>query len=145
MDIHLKKRWDLIPNLLATTKGYAKHEKSVFEEISKLRGQNYTDLTDNQKLDLNSKLSFGIPKIIAVAENYPELKASNHFSQLSSELARIEDDIAYSRKYYNGCVRELNNFVDCFPTNIIAKIFHFEKSIFFEIDEAHRENIRVEF
>ena len=145
MDVYLKKRWDLIPNLLEITKGYAEHEKGVFENVTKLRNMNYTAMSDDDKLDINNQLSLGLSKLIAVAENYPELKANENFMQLSQELTAIEGEIASSRKYYNGCVRELNNFLEYFPTNIIGAIFRFEKGKFFEIDESQRENVQVKF
>ena len=145
MDVFLKKRWDLIPNLLETTKGYAEHEKSVYTEVTDLRSKNYNNLPDDEKLDLNNKLSFGLSKLLAVAENYPELKANENFNKLSDSLSDIEGEIATSRKYYNGCVRELNNFLEYFPTNIIGARFRFEKGKFYEIDEAQRENIQVKF
>lgn len=145
MDVYLKKRWDLIPNLLETTKAYSEHEKNVFENVTKLRNMNYTSMSDDDKMDINNKLSLGLSKLIAVAENYPELKANENFMQLSAELKNIEGEIASSRKYYNGCVRELNNFLEYFPTNIVGIIFRFEKGKFFEIDESQRENVKVEF
>ena len=96
-------------------------------------------------MDLNNKLSFGLSKLLAVAENYPELKANENFNKLSDSLSDIEGEIATSRKYYNGCVRELNNFLEYFPTNIIGAMFRFEKGKFYEIDEAQRENVQVKF
>ena len=145
MDVYLKKRWDLIPNLLETTKGYAEHEKEVFEKVTQLRNQNYTNMSDEQKVELNQQLSFGLSKLMAVAENYPELKANEMFMNLSAELSGIETEIASARKYYNGTVRELNNYLEYFPTNIIGAIFRFEKGTFFEIDEGQRENVQVKF
>ena len=145
MDVYLKKRWDLIPNLLETTKGYSEHEKEVFEKVTQLRNQNYTNMSDNEKVELNKQLSFGLSKLLAVAENYPDLKANEMFISLSSELSGIETEIASARKYYNGTVRELNNYLEYFPTNIIGAIFRFEKGTFFEIDDSHRENVQVKF
>ena len=145
MDVYLKKRWDLIPNLLETTKGYAEHEKEVFEKVTQLRNQNYTNMSDEQKVELNQQLSFGLSKLMAVAENYPELKANEMFMNLSAELSGIETEIASARKYYNGTVRELNNYLEYFPTNIIGAIFRFEKGTFFEIEEGQRENVQVKF
>lgn len=145
MDVYLKKRWDLIPNLLETTKGYAEHEKELFEKVTQLRNQNYANMSDDEKVELNKQLSFGLSKLIAVAENYPELKANEMFINLSAELSGIESEIATSRKYYNGTVRELNNYLEYFPTNIIGAIFRFEKGKFFEIDEGQRENVKVQF
>lgn len=145
MDVYMKKRWDLIPNLLETTKGYAQHEKGVLEDVTKLRNLNYGNMSDNEKVEVNSKLSMGLSKLLAVAENYPDLKASDNFQQLSKELASIEGEIATSRKYYNGTIRELNMYIESFPTNIVASVFKFEKGVFFEIEEAQRENIQIKF
>jgi LemA protein len=145
MDVYLKKRWDLIPNLLETTKGYAEHEKEVFEKVTQLRNQNYTNMSDDEKVGLNKQLSFGLSKLLAVAENYPDLKANENFNNLALELSNIEGEIASARKYYNGTVREFNNYLEYFPTNIIGAIFRFEKGSFFEIDEAQRENVQVKF
>ena len=145
MDVYLKKRWDLIPNLLETTKAYMEHEKSIFEEVTKLRNQNYTNLSDVDKIDVNNKLTNVLSKLTAVIENYPDLKANQNFIQFSNDLSKIEEEIANSRKYYNGCTREYNNFLEYFPTNIIATLFHFEKFKLFEIDENHRNNVQVKF
>ena len=120
MDVYLKKRWDLIPNLVETVKGYVSHEQDVLKKITELRNKNYSGLSDAEKMNLNSELGFGLAKLIAVAENYPDLKANQNFSNLMQELCLIEEDIANSRKYYNGNVREFNTFIQLFPTNIIA-------------------------
>ena len=145
MDVYLKKRWDLIPNILEATRAFAEHEKTVFDDITKLRTQNYSGMSDDDKIETNNKLSLGISKLIAVAENYPDIKSSENFQQMSNELSKIESEIANARKYYNGCVRDLNNYLEYFPTNIIGNIFHFEKGKFFEIDEVQRENVKVKF
>ena len=145
MDVYLKKRWDLIPNLIETTKAYTQYEKTTFEQITKLRNLNYNTMSENEKMDVNTKLSSGLAKIIAVAENYPELKANENFQKLMSELSSIEDEIAKSRKYYNGCAREFINYLELFPTNIIGMIFNFEKPKFYEIEDSQRENVKVEF
>ena len=108
MDVYLKKRWDLVPNLVESVKGYAEYEKEIFSEITKLRTNSYDAMTTNNKINMNEQLTQEISKIMAISENYPELKASSNFSQLSKELTKIEDDIANSRKYYNGTVRILN-------------------------------------
>ncbi len=145
MDVYMKKRWDLIPNLIETVKGYVAHEKGVLEEITALRNKNYTNLSQEEKMDVNNKLGLGLSKLIAVAENYPDLKASSNFTQLMGQLSQIEDEIANSRKYYNGCVREFNTFIQIFPSNLIASIFNFKEQKLFEIDESQRENIKVSF
>lgn len=144
MDVYLKKRWDLVPNLVKIVKGYAKHEKETFSEITKLRTNSYETMTTNKKIDMNEQLTQEISKIMAISENYPELKASDNFSQLSKELTKIEDDIANSRKYYNGTVRILNNQIQMFPSNIVAKIFGFKQANMFEAKSEEKNNVKVE-
>lgn len=145
MDVYLKKRWDLIPNLVETVKGYAKHEKDLFKEVTELRSKSYQDLSLDEKNEINKKLTTTLNKLIAVAENYPELKANENFLDLSRELKNTEQDIANARKYYNANVKVYNNQVMIFPSNIIAKIFKFEKASMFEIEETERQNVKVEF
>lgn len=145
MDVYMKKRWDLIPNLVETVKGYASHEKGLLEEIAKLRSANYSTMSNDQKLQTNSELAQFLTRFMAVAENYPELKANQNFMQLSGELSSIEADIANSRKYYNGTVRELNTFLEVFPTNIIGSMFGIQKEKLFEISSAERQNVKVSF
>ncbi len=143
MDVYMKKRWDLVPNLVEAVKGYASHEKNTLEEIVSLRKLNYFSLSQDEKVDVSDKLALGLSKLIAIAENYPELKASDSFMNLQKELSKIEEDIANSRKYYNGCVREFNTFIQMFPTNLLARIFNFKEQKLFEINENQRENVKV--
>lgn len=145
MDVYLKKRWDLIPNLVATVKGYAKHESETLEKVIGLRNSSYDGMNLNDKIKLNEQLSRGINQLIAIAENYPDLKANQNFSDLSAELSKIETDIANSRKYYNGAVRNFNDKVLMFPSNIIAKMFGFKKADMFEASEEEKKNVKVEF
>lgn len=145
MDVYMKKRWDLIPNLIETAKGYMTHEQNTLTKIAELRNQNYGGMSNEQKMDVNSQLGFGLAKLIAVAENYPDLKANENFLKLMEELSQVEEDIANSRKYYNGTVREFNNFTELFPTNIIAMIFNFKAEKMYEISDAERENVKVSF
>ncbi len=145
MDVYMKKRWDLIPNLVEATKGYMTHEQNTLTKITELRNQNYSNLNNEQKMDINSQLGLGISKLIAVAENYPELKANENFVKLMDDLSSVEEDIANSRKYYNGTVREYNNFTELFPTNIIASIFGFRAEKMYEISDSERENVKVSF
>ena len=145
MDVYLKKRWDLIPNLVETVKGYAKHEKDTLEEVIKLRNSAYDNMSDSEKIKANQELTSSINKIMALAEAYPDLKASDNFKDLSNQLAKIEDDIANSRKYYNGTVRLFNNKVEMFPSNLFAKMFGYESKSMFEINSDERENVKVEF
>ena len=143
MDVYLKKRWDLIPNLVETVKGYKEYEKNVLENIIEIRSKGYSDLSNKEKMEINKRLSLGLANLIAVAENYPELKANENFKKLMDELSAIEEDIANSRKYYNGCVREYNTLIEVFPANIIMPIFGFKQEQFFEIDNDQRNNVRV--
>lgn len=145
MDVYLKKRWDLIPNLLETTKGYMKHEKEVLTELTDLRKKGYDKLSNEEKIQTNEKMSIGLEKLMAVAENYPDLKANTNFQQLSSNLTKVEEDIANARKYYNGTVRTYNDTVEMFPSNIIAKKFGYTTKEMFEVDEKERENVQVKF
>ena len=145
MDVYLKKRWDLIPNLIETAKGYMTHEKETLEKITTLRNLNYEMLKNKQKMDVNKELSLGLSTLIATAENYPELKANEHFTNLMNELSKIEDEIANSRKYYNGTVREYNTFIQMFPTCIFAAMFNFTQEEMFEAGEIERQNVKVQF
>lgn len=144
MDIYLKKRWDLIPNLVEIVKGYAQHEKDVLEKITELRTNNYEEMSKDKKININEQITNNLSKIVAIAENYPELKSSENFSQLSKDLTKIEDEIANSRKYYNGTVRIYNNKIQMFPSSIIATIFGFKESKMFEANIEEKNNIKVE-
>ena len=143
MDVYLKKRWDLIPNIVETVKGYAKHEKSTLKEIIELRNSTYDNMSANEKVDVNNKLSQGINKLMAIAEAYPDLKANENFKDLSQQLTKVEDDIANSRKYYNGAVRIFNDKVQMFPSNIVAGMLGFKEQKMFEASESERENVQV--
>ena len=145
MDVYLKKRWDLIPNIVETVKGYAKHEKETLEEVISLRNGAYDKMSDDEKVEANNELSKGIVKIMALAEAYPDLKANENFKDLSRELSKVEEDIANSRKYYNGSVRDFNNKVQMFPSNIIASMFGFKTKKMYEALDSERENVKVEF
>ena len=145
MDVYLKKRWDLIPNIVETVKGYAKHEKSTLEEVINLRNSSYEKMNTNDKVEVNNKLSQGISKLMAIAEAYPDLKANENFKDLSSQLTKVEDDIANARKYYNGTVRIFNDKVQMFPSNIIAGMFGYKAKSMFEANENERESIQVKF
>lgn len=144
MDVYLKKRWDLIPNLVEVVKGYAEHESSVIEKVVKLRNLSYDKMSVTDKIDTNQQLATGLSNIMAIAENYPNLKASQNFSDLSNQLSKIEDEIANSRKYYNAVVRNLNTKIEMFPSNIIAKIFNFKIAKMFEADTNEKDNVKVE-
>ena len=146
IDVQLKKRSNLIPNILSSVKGYMKHEKGLLEKITTLRSQ--SDAADNvlDQAKVESSLSGSLMNLFAVAENYPELKANENFLDLQKQLQEIEDEIQMARRYYNGTVRNNNVLVESFPSNIIANSFHFGKFDFFEIEDLSvREVPKVEF
>ena len=144
MDVYLKKRWDLIPNLVEIVKGYTKYEKDTLKEIVELRNSTYDKMSNEEKIKTNEQLSNGISKIMALAESYPDLKANENFKDLSNQLAKIEDEIANSRKYYNGVVRIYNNKVEMFPSNIFAKLFGYQTKTMFEANTTERKEIKIE-
>ena len=143
MDVYLKKRWDLIPNIVNTTKAYAKYESETLEGIVKERN-NYAKLSMSDKLNSNEEISNNLNKLFALAEDYPELKASENFLDLSKQLTAVEDEIAHSRKYYNASVREYNNRIQMIPSNIVAAIFGFKTKNMFEATAEEKENVKVE-
>ena len=146
MDVYLKKRFDLIPNLVETVKGYAKHEEGTLSKVVSLRNQNYSSMSPEEKLANSAVISQAVPKIMALAENYPDLKANQNFMELSVQLETVENDIANARKYYNGAVKRYNMTVQTVPTNIVAGMFHFETKPMFEADsEEERKNVQVRF
>ena len=143
MDVYLKKRWDLIPNLVETVKGYAKYEEETLTKVTKLRNTVYNKMTNDEKIINNEELSSDVSKIMALKEAYPELKANENFIDLSNKLTKIEDDIANARKYYNGTVRIYDNKVQMFPNNIFAKIFNYKTKRMFEASLEDKQNIRI--
>ena len=146
IDIQLKRRYDLIPNLVETVKGYAKHESSVFEDIAKLRSASMNATTVEQKSEAEVGLTKALKTLFAVVENYPELKANQNFLVLQQELTNIENQIQLARRYYNGVARDYNTRIRVFPGNLVAGIFHFEPKSFFELSSvAERENPQVKF
>ncbi len=146
MDVYLKKRFDLIPNLVETVKGYAAHEKETLAGIVELRSKDYSAMSADEKIQGSRLISRAIPKIMALAEAYPDLKANANFGQLMGQLEAVEEDIANSRKYYNGAVKQYNVTVQSIPTNIIAGMFGFTTKKMYEVDDqAQRENVKVEF
>lgn len=134
IDVQLQMRYELVPNLLATVKGYMQHESSVLQRVSRLRGEHAMPL--EQRADEESGLSRSIGRLFALAEAYPELKASEGFQQLHQSLVNIEDQLQYARRYYNGSVRDNNNQVESFPAMLIARPFGFKLAEFFEIELA---------
>ena len=143
MDIYLKKRWDIIPNLIEVVKSYSKYEKETLTKITSLRSSSYDELTMDNKININEDLSRCLSNIFAVSENYPELKANELYTNLSNNLISIEDEIANSRKYYNGTVRNFNNKIQMFPNNILAKLFRFKEFKMFEANAEEKNNVGV--
>jgi len=144
IDVELKRRFDLIPSLVEIVKGYASHEKSALEDVVMARNV-YMDTGDNtaQALDADYQLTGALSKLFILSENYPELKANINFLQLQRDLSDIEQKIVYSRHFYNDSVFKLNNKIEMFPSNIIAKLFSFNKENFFKALEAERTSVEV--
>jgi LemA protein len=134
IDVQLQRRYELVPNLLATVKGYLKYESAVLERVTRLRGE--PAMPVHQRGDEESGLSRSIGRLFALAEDYPDLKASEGFQQLHRSLVEIEDHLQFARRYYNGSVRDNNNLVEGFPSMIIARMFGFRTATFFEIELA---------
>ena len=145
IDVQLKRRNDLIPNLVETVKGYAGHEKGVLEEVTKARTgvMNATSIEETSAAD--NQLTGALKTLFAVAENYPDLKANSNFQQLHSELSDTEDKISYARQFYNDVVLKYNNACQKFPSNIIARLFGFKEESFFEAPAEERAVPKVEF
>lgn len=144
MDVYLKKRWDLVPNLVSTVKAYAEHETDVFEKVTKERAGNYEVLKSDEKITENLNLEKGLEVLMMVAENYPELKANENFLKLSDSLNKVEEDIANARKYYNATVRKYNDKVEMFPSMIVAKMFGYKTRKMFEANSEERKNVVID-
>lgn len=146
MDVYLKKRYDLIPNLVETVKGYATHESETFTKVTAARTAAMNSTSIDEKIANENALSGTLKSLFAVAEAYPQLQANTNFLDLQQQLKMLEDEIANSRKYYNAVVRTMNTKVESFPSNVIASIFGFKKQPFFEVGSAEeRENVQVKF
>lgn len=147
IDVHLKKRYDLVPNLVETVKGYATHEKTVFEKVTEARSSAMKASSPADKAKAENMFSETLKSLFAVAEAYPELKANANFMQLQSQLMELENNIEYARRYYNAVVRDYNILTETFPSNIIAAQFRFVKEEFFELEEAgvERKPVKVSF
>jgi LemA protein len=146
IDTQLKRRFDLIPNLVETVKGYATHEQSTFEKIVEARNSFTSAQSVSDKSQANNMLTDSLKSIFALAESYPELKANENFASLQVELASTEDKVAYSRQFYNDTVQMYNTAIMTFPSNIFAGMFNFKEESFFEIaDSKEREAVKVQF
>ena len=145
IDVFLKKRYDLIPNLVESVKGYATHEKETLENVMLARSQALGAKTVAEKAESESMLTNTLGRLMAVTENYPQLRANENFMYLQQELSNLEGEIERSRRYYNGTVRENNIKIRSFPSNIIAGMFNFEEGVFFEVDKSQREAPKVSF
>jgi LemA protein len=146
IDVQLRRRADLIPNLIETVKGYAAHEDKLFRDIAELRAKSIAGGSVGEQSQVGQAMSAALGRMFAIAEAYPELKADANFRDLQDKLSGIEDEIQLSRRYYNGTVRNFNTKIESFPSNIIANFFHFTKSEFFDIgDAAAREVPKVDF
>lgn len=146
IDVQLRRRADLIPNLIETVKGYAAHEDKLFRDIAELRAKSISGGTVGEQSAIGQAMSGALGKLFAVAEAYPQLKADANFRDLQDKLAGIEDEIQLSRRYYNGAVRNLNTMIQSFPSNFVATSFKFTPAEFFEIgDAAAREVPKVDF
>lgn len=145
IDVQLKRRSSLIPNLMESVKGYAAHEKEVFQRVTEARAQLMQAGSPAQKAQADNMLTGALKSLFAVAENYPELKANENFLQLQNELTDTEDKIAYSRQFYNGNVMDFNTKLKIFPNVLIAGMFNFKEVEFFEAEGEARENVKVSF
>jgi LemA protein len=145
IDVQLKRRTDLIPNLVETVKGYAKHEKSVLENVTKARSALMKADSNEQKAQANNQLSETLKSLFAIAENYPDLKASQNFSQLQEELSDTENKIAYSRQFLNSNVLDYNTKLQIFPSSLIANMFGFKAEEFFNVSEEDKKPVKVKF
>jgi LemA protein len=145
IDVQLKRRWDLVPALVETVKGYARHESSTLENVVQARSQATGAGTLAQRGESERGLSTAVSRLFALVEAYPELKASQNFQELQKALADIENNVQYARRYYNAVVRDLNTLVQSFPSNLVAGAMGFSERSYFQLDEGERAAPRVEF
>ena len=145
IEVQLKRRTDLIPNLVSTVKGYATHESQVFQKVTEARSQLMSAKGVKETQEADNMLSGALKSLFAVAEAYPELKADTNFRQLQQELTDTEDKIAYSRQFYNSNVLAYNNSSQIFPNNLLVSIFGFKEQVFFDVDEKETQPVKVDF
>ena len=145
IDVQLQRRFDLIPNLVETVKGFASHEEAVFTKVAELRTSWAGASTVKEKAELSNELSGALKTIMAVSENYPELKANENFMKLSDELSNTENKISFSRQFYNDTVTMYNTKIRVFPSNIIAGMFNFSAAELFRTDDEARKNVKVDY
>lgn len=141
--VQLKRRFDLIPNLINTVKGYAKHEREVFEKVTQARTSFLNSNTVGETAKSENMIQDALKSLFAVAENYPDLKANENFKHLQEELVDTEDKIQAARRFYNGAVRDLNTKIQTFPTNIVARMFKFEEKEFFDVEAAENQAVNT--
>ncbi|MBR6688838.1 MAG: LemA family protein [Clostridia bacterium] len=144
MDVYLKKRWDLIPNLVAIVKNYANFEQEALERVVRARALTYSSMSMNDKLEADKNMADGVLKLVALGESYPNLTANENFIELAKELVKVEDEIAKSRKYYNGCVRVYNTKLQQFPNTLFAEAMGFKTWDMFAAEQNERKSIKVE-
>ncbi len=145
IDVQLKRRFDLIPNLVETVKGYTKHESETLENVVKARNTYLSATTNEEAIKANNDLTGAISKLFALSESYPDLKANTNFLQMQADLKDVEDKIASARQFYNDTVLQYNNKIQMFPSNIVASMFHYKAEAFFEAADTERENVQVKF
>ena len=145
IDVQLKRRFDLIPNLVETVKGYAKHESETLEKVVAARNTFLDAKTPEEEMKADGELSNAIGRLFAISEAYPDLKANANFTSLQTELSQTEDKISYARQFYNDDILKYNNKIEMFPGNIVAKMFGFKLGTYFEINDKEKENIQVKF
>lgn len=145
IDVSLKRRFDLIPNLVETVKGYTKHESETLEKVIKARSAYASATTPEGQMKADGELTQAISKLFALSESYPDLKANENFKDLQAQLTETEDKIQYARQFYNDVVLQYNNKIEMFPSNVIAGMFGFKNEAFFKVDETERENVKVKF
>jgi LemA protein len=144
IDVQLRRRYDLIPNLVEAVKGYAAHERAVFEDVTEARTRGMSADTVGDQAQAENQVTRGLRQLLAVAESYPELKANQSFLALQEELTATESKIAYARQFYNDQVMRLNTLIQSFPSNVVASAFHFTPREFFDIEDPARGPVQVD-